>query len=132
MTKRGLITTLIVGTAAALTMGCGSSSKPSSANAKTSAPPASAPVQGGIIQIAYHNVAITPEKLKVKIGSTIKWTNHDSIEHNVTSQSGPEQFASTNLHEGGSFQIKANKPGVIHYECSLHPASMTGVIEVLR
>jgi hypothetical protein len=42
MTKRGLITTLIVGTAAALTMGCGSSSKPSSANAKTSALPASA------------------------------------------------------------------------------------------
>jgi plastocyanin len=83
------------------------------------------------VQIAYRSVAIAPAKLTVKVGSTISWTNHDSIEHNVTSQSGPEKFASANLRGGGTFQIKAEKPGVINYECSLHPASMTGVIEVV-
>jgi len=50
----------------------------------------------------------------------------------VTSESGPSKFASTNLNEGSTFSYKVTKPGVIHYECTYHPASMNGTIEVVK
>jgi plastocyanin len=94
-------------------------------------PPANAPVQSGLVKISYHEIAIEPDTLKVKVGSTIEWTNHDPVEHNVTSASGPTAFASKNFGEGATFKITVTKPGVIHYRCTLHPATMNGTIEVV-
>jgi plastocyanin len=134
--------------AALLVAGCGSSSsssssttaaaKPSPSGLKTdtapkyASPSSSAPVQSGVVQVAYRNIAIDPDTLKVKVGSTIKWTNYDSVEHNVTSEGGVAKFASKDFGEGGTYEIKANKPGIIHYECTIHPASMNGTIEVVK
>ena len=84
------------------------------------------------MQIAYRNITIQPDTVKVKVGSSITWTNYDSIEHNVTSEGGPRRFASHNISEGDHFAIKATTPGVIHYECTIHPTSMNGTIEVVR
>jgi plastocyanin len=94
--------------------------------------PASAAAQSGTVQIAYRNIAIAPDAVKVKVGSTIRWTNYDPVQHNVTSEGGPQRFASKNFGEGSTFEIKANKPGVIHYECTIHPATMNGTIEVVK
>jgi plastocyanin len=132
--------------------GCGSSSSGSSTSsssvassttAKTSSSslkatttpkfaPAAGPVKSGTVQVAYRNITIAPDTLKVKVGSTIKWTNFDTVAHNVTSQGGPQKFASKDFGEGGTFAIKALEPGVIHYECTIHPASMNGTIEVVK
>jgi plastocyanin len=99
---------------------------------KYAVPATSAPVQSGTVQIAYRNIAIDPDTVKVKVGSTIKWTNYDPVEHKVTSESGPQKFASTLSGEGHSFEVKLTKPGVIHYLCTIHPASMNGTIEVVK
>jgi plastocyanin len=99
---------------------------------KYASPSPSEPVQSGVVPIAYRNIAIDPDTLKVKVGSTLKWTNYDSVEHNVTSEGGPQKFASKDFGENGTFEIKANKPGVIHYQCTIHPASMNGTIEVVK
>jgi plastocyanin len=98
---------------------------------KFASPSSSAPVQSGVIQIAYRNIAIDPDTVKVKVGSTIKWTNYDSTQANVTSESGPQKITSKNFGEGGSFEVKLEKPGVIHYECTLFPTTMNGTIEVV-
>jgi plastocyanin len=102
------------------------------ARPRFAAPSASAPVQSGSVQIAYRNITIQPDTVKVRVGSTITWTNYDSIEHNVTSEGGPQRFASGDISEGAHFAITATTPGVIHYECTIHPASMNGTIEVVR
>jgi plastocyanin len=146
--KRGSAT-LIACAAISLAAGCGSSGYTSSSSStktaattppgglkasttpKFASPGSSAPVQSGVVPIAYRNITIAPDTLKVKVGSTIKWTNHDAIEHNVTSEGGPQKFVSKNLGEGKSFEIKLLKPGLIHYECTIHPASMNGTIEVV-
>jgi plastocyanin len=94
--------------------------------------PAAGPVKSGTVQVAYRNVAIAPDTIKVKVGSTIKWTNFDNIAHNVTSLGGSQKFTSKDFNEGGTFEIKALKPGTIHYECTIHPASMNGTIEVVN
>jgi plastocyanin len=99
---------------------------------KYASPPPSAPVQSGVVQIAYRNITIQPDAVKVKVGSTISWTNYDSIEHTVTSKSGPQHFASGTFGEGHKFAIRVTKPGVIHYECTIHPTTMNGTIEVVK
>jgi plastocyanin len=99
---------------------------------KFASPSPSAPVQSGTVQIAYRNIAIDPDTVRVKVGSTIRWTNYDSTQANVTSVgAGPQQIASKNFGEGKSFEVKAQKPGVIHYECTLYPTTMNGTIEVV-
>jgi plastocyanin len=154
---RRAITAPIACAALALLAGCGSSNssstgatKAASTAATTStsglkpttvpkfgAPPASAPVRSGIVKIAYRNIAINPDTVKVKLGSTISWTNYDAVEHNVTSAGeeskiGQQKFASKNFGEGATFEIKAERPGVIHYLCTIHPASMNGTIVVVK
>jgi plastocyanin len=99
---------------------------------KYGTPPSSAPVQSGTIQIAYRDIAILPDTLKVRVGSTVRWTNYDAVEHNVTTRGGPSTFASANFGEGKTFEVKLTKAGVIHYLCTIHPASMNGTIEVMN
>jgi plastocyanin len=93
---------------------------------------ATGPVHSGTVQVAYRNFAISPDTLRVKVGTTVKWTNYDSVEHNVTSEGGPQKFASKDFGGGGTYEIKALRPGVIHYQCTIHPASMNGTIEVVQ
>ncbi len=99
---------------------------------KFASPSSSAPVKSGTVPIAYRNIAIAPDTVKVKVGSTIKWTNYDAVEHNVTSEGGVAKFASKDFGEGGTYEITVNKPGVIHYECTIHPTTMNGTIEVVK
>ena len=99
---------------------------------KYATPSSSEPVQSGVVQIAYRNIAIDPDTVRVKVGSTVRWTNYDPVEHNVTSKSGPDSFASKDFSEGHTVEFKMTKPGVIHYECTIHPATMNGTIEVVQ
>ena len=46
------------------------------------------------MQIAYRNIAINPDTVRVKVGSTLVWTDYDDVTHNVTLPSGPAHFAS--------------------------------------
>jgi plastocyanin len=145
--RRGqLLPVLIACSTVLFAAGCGSSGSSSSTATSTStsgglktdttpkyaAPASSTPVQSGTVQIAYRNIAINPDTVKVKVGSTLVWTDYDDVTHNVTSQSGPAHFASANLTEGSKFSYKVTKPGLIHYECTYHPASMNGTIEVVK
>ena len=90
------------------------------------------PLQSGAVEVAYRNYTIAPDVLRVKLPSTIRWTNYDPAPHNVTSTSGPQHFASQNFAQGASFEVKLEHPGVIHYESTTTPATMNGTIEVLK
>ena len=135
--------------AAAILAGCGSSAPsataPTGSTAKINTtrlrvqgtpkyalPSPTAPVRSGLVQIAYRNITIAPDTLRVRVGSIVRWTNYDGVEHNVTSTAGPEHLASHNFAEGASFEVKLTRPGLIHYICTIHPTSMNGAIEVLR
>jgi plastocyanin len=96
-------------------------------------PPANAPVQSGVVKITYHEFAIEPDTLKAKIGSTLKWINDNTEKCNVKSQGGPYTFDSGDLApEGGTFELKLDKAGTIHYECTSYPTTMNGTIEVVE
>ena len=130
--------TTSAGTTTATTTGSGSKpagTAPESVKVDTTpkfaSPSPSAPVQSGTVQIAYRDITIQPDTVRVKLGSTIRWTNYDSTQANVTSIGGAQRIASKDFGEGGTFEVKLEKPGVIHYECTLYPVTMNGTIEVV-
>lgn len=95
-------------------------------------PSSSEPVLSGTAQIAYRYITVRPNTLRVKAGTTVRWTNYDDLKHNVTSQGGPQHFASRDFGPGGYFQIKLTRPGLVLFKCTIHPATMNGAIEVVR
>jgi len=69
----------------------------------------------------------TPQRLTVKAGATVTWSNEDDVPHTVASSS--KVFKSTALDTGGKFSFTFTTPGTYDYFCSLHP-HMTGAVVV--
>ena len=111
--------------------GCGSSnssstSSGSSSSASTSTAAASS--SGGGVAIKMQNIAFDPKAVTVKVGQKVTWTNDDSVDHNVTSQSG-ESIKSDNFGKGATFSFTPTKAGTIKYVCTIHPG-MDGTLTV--
>jgi plastocyanin len=76
--------------------------------------------------VTMDNFTFTPVQLTVKVGTTVTWTNHDDIPHNVVSAG---KFRSKTLDTDDSFSFTFTAAGDYKYFCSLHP-HMTGMIKV--
>jgi plastocyanin len=81
----------------------------------------------GAVAIVIDNFSFTPGATKVAPGTTVTWTNHDDIPHNVVSTE--QKFKSPVLDTDGQFSHQFDTAGVYPYFCSIHPR-MTGRIEV--
>lgn len=122
----------------ALLAGCGSDNSGSgsttpAAAASTSTPAAATDTaaQSGALTIAFKDFAIDPEKVTVKAGTKITWTNADTTAHNVIVKEGaPEVLKSKDFNKGEKVSLTFTKPGVYNYLCTFHPASMQGTITV--
>jgi plastocyanin len=86
--------------------------------------------QGGVVRVAYRDVAISPVNVTVKVGQTVRWTNYDGVTHNVVALSGPAKFTSPNMGQGATYTFRPTKAGVYRYICSYHPAQMRGTVTV--
>lgn len=100
-------------------------------------------VYEGSVEISIDTLAYSPEKLRVKAGTTVTWVNNDLLPHTVTAgrpQDPPASrlFDSSNgslavedmIQPGESWSYTFDKPGEYAYFCLPHPF-MTGVIEVV-
>jgi len=74
----------------------------------------------GANDIFIQNMAFSPSSLTVTSGTTVTWTNKDSMIHTVTSDS--ILFDSKNIQVNGVFSYTFNKIGTFTYHCSIHPA----------
>ena len=69
-----------------------------------------------------------PSYINLPVESTISWTNHDSIEHIVTSDE-EELFDSGPISPGDSFENEFVSSGEFGYHCTIHPF-MRGMVIV--
>ena len=117
--------------AAFVVAGCGSSS--SAANTSTSTPAASSgATTGGATtgaSVTIQNFAFSPSTLTIKPGTTVTWTNKDSVPHDVTSTNGPgvnatqtSLYTSGTMSTGQTFTFTYTKKGTYFYECKIHAA----------
>jgi plastocyanin len=118
--------------------GCGDDKKSSSTPAaatptqtRTTIPPNSSTPTGNTVQVTMKQIKFVPEKITVKVGQKIFWTNKDGdIPHTVTATKGAT-FDSGNIAGGGTFDYTPTKAGVIDYICTIHPGQ-TGQIRVTK
>ena len=78
------------------------------------------------IKVTIDNFTFSPAELKVKVGDTVTWTNHDDIPHTVVSAG---KFRSKAMDTDNAFSFTFTSAGDYKYFCSLHP-HMTGMITV--
>lgn len=79
--------------------------------------------------VSIKNFAFSPVNISVKAGTKVTWTNNDSASHTVTETDGKTGPSSGNLSNGDSYSFTFTKPGIYHYDCSIHP-NMTGTVTV--
>src|SRR5579859_4822887 len=75
--------------------------------------------------IVIKNYIFTPSALTVKAGTTVTWTNNDSVAHSIKSAA----FNSSILNTGDTFKFTFNTAGTYNYNCGIHP-TMTGTVIV--
>src|SRR5690242_21193346 len=78
------------------------------------------------LKVTIDNFTFSPAELKVKVGDTVTWTNHDDIPHTVVSAG---KFRSKTMDTDNEFSFTFTSAGDYKYFCSLHP-HMTGMITV--
>jgi plastocyanin len=78
------------------------------------------------VKVTIDNFTFTPPELKLKVGDTVTWTNHDDIPHTVVSAG---KFRSKAMDTDNTFTFTFTAAGDYKYFCSLHP-HMTGTIKV--
>src|SRR4051794_29717212 len=83
--------------------------------------------QNAGVAVAIDNFVFGPERLVIKAGTTVTWTNRDDIPHTVASKD--RLFKSKVMDTDESYSFTFSTPGEYSYFCSLHP-HMVGTIVV--
>jgi len=90
----------------------------------------------GAYDPANEDQAYSPRNVKVKVGTTVRWTNDDSVVHTVTSGESDGRlgesdglFDSGDMSEGDVFEYTFTEEGTFPYYCEPHPW-MTGEVIV--
>jgi plastocyanin len=96
--------------------------------ASTEASTAAQPAAGASVAVTIQNFAFDPGNLTVKTGTTVTWTNLDSANHTVTSDTG--LFDSGELGKGSTFSYTFDKAGVYTYYCIPHHSKMQATVTV--
>jgi Icc protein len=78
-------------------------------------------------QVIVDSFSFAPATLTVAAGTTLTWTNHDDVPHNIVSTE--RKFVSPVLDTDEQYSHQFDTPGTYRYFCSLHP-KMTGHIVV--
>ena len=123
----------VVSIVLALSIACGSSYSPSPASPSPSPSP-SPPAEGASTSVtiptgaeSLGNRAYAPDDLSVAAGTTVTWTNTDSVSH--TSTSDANGWNSGIVPPGGRFSFAFQAPGTYSYHCRIHPG-MVGTVVV--
>jgi plastocyanin len=87
-----------------------------------------ASAQSAATAVSIDNFTFGPQKVTVKAGTTVTWTNKDDIPHGIAATNN--SFArSKALDTDDSYSFTFTTPGTYAYFCYIHP-HMTGTIVV--
>ena len=78
-------------------------------------------------EVRIDQFAFIPDRVTVKAGTIVTWSNQDDVPHTVASSD--KLFKSKALDTGDKFSFTFTTPGTYAYFCSVHP-HMTGAVVV--
>jgi plastocyanin len=108
-----------------LVTGCGSSN--STPTTPTPTTPAAVTVNIPTGARTLGTASFVPSPVTVSVGSTVTWSNTDSIAHDVIADGGA--WDSGRVAAGATFAFTFQTKGTFPYHCSLHPG-MIGTLTV--
>ena len=76
------------------------------------------------------NFNFVPQVITVPKGTTVTWTNRDSVPHTVTSTTGA--FDSGSISQGYTYSHTFDTPGTYEYSCTIHPSIPHGKVVVTQ
>lgn len=98
-----------------------SGSKKSATGSTASSAPAAAVANAvAADKVTISNYMFGPGDIKVKAGTTVTWTNNDSVKHNVVSDDGMMPDGKL-IGKGETYTYTFAKAGTFKYHCSPHP-----------
>jgi plastocyanin len=127
MTKRWLALLLGCLALALVAAGCGGDDDDNGGGGGGGQQEAPAATSGGA-QVTMKDIKFNPSTVNVKVGDTVTWTNDDTVDHDVTSDTFKSGSAG-GLAGGDTFEHKFDKAGTFKYQCTVHPG-MTGEVVV--
>ncbi len=99
---------------------------PSTPEASPAASPQASPASGQRAEVSISNFAFDPQELRIRVGTTVEWTNKDTAPHTVTAND--DSFRSDVLEFGGTYSHQFNTAGSFDYFCEVHPNMTAKVI----
>ena len=75
------------------------------------------------VAVAIRTFQFAPDTVRVKVGARVAWTNHDDIEHTVTSGTPDERtgpFRGVVPKSGATYSAILKAPGTYRYFCDRH------------
>lgn len=73
-------------------------------------------------KVKIQNFMFMPMTIKVAVGTTVTWTNNDSVQHSVTADTIASDAPNGPLFgQGQSYSFKFTKTGQYTFHCMLHP-----------
>jgi plastocyanin len=87
------------------------------------APPS---VSGEGVEVEIEDFAYVPGTVTIKVGTTVTWTNKDSVGHTATSDDGV--FDSGMLGKGSSYSFTFTTAGTYGYFCKPHPYMVATIV----
>lgn len=87
------------------------------------------------VAVRLKDIAFAPASIRISRGTTVVWTNDDTVEHYVNTDSHPSHtyFPEQNsraLKTGDTYRLTFATPGIYPYHCSAHADTMTASILV--
>ncbi|NTU93169.1 MAG: hypothetical protein HGB29_08395 [Chlorobiaceae bacterium] len=78
--------------------------------------------------VEQHHLVFIPHVTTIPVGSTVVFTNHDKIHHNVFSQSEAKKFNFDFYDTKKTKRVTFDKPGVINLLCNVHPEMSAWIV----
>jgi plastocyanin len=123
--RRVLIAAVLAAAAAACGSSSSSPSTSSTTTTTTTGPSAAVSIPSNARTLT--TTAFGANPLAVAVGTTVTWTNNDTIAHDSVADGG--MWNSGILSPGQSFGFKFATAGTFTYKCTIHP-NMVGTVTV--
>jgi predicted lipoprotein with Yx(FWY)xxD motif len=79
------------------------------------------------VSVTIKDFAFNPDPLEISVGTTVTWTNEDTVPHTATGNGNT--FTTPTINQGQSESVTFTKAGTYEYHCEFH-ANMHGTIVV--
>jgi plastocyanin len=109
--------------------GCGKDDKKANGAATATSSPGGGALSGDA-PVEINGFEFKPQKVSVKSGTKVTWTNGDGAIHSIKDMSSLATPVSKELGKGDTFSITYAMPGSYSYICGIHNY-MTGTVDVV-